>query len=132
MNLSGQCHCGAVTYTVNGEPLRMAQCHCNACRRTTGTGHLVQAFFNRDDVTISGKTSTHDSTSDTHNTRTRHFCANCGARLFSQNSKSPDTIGIAVGSFDDSSWFKPQVILYVDQRPAWDPIDESIKTQNAP
>ena len=132
MSLSGHCHCGAVSYEVNGEPQRMAQCHCNACRRTTGTGHLVQAFFNRSDVNISGETSTHQSTSDTGNTRTRHFCPTCGSRLFSENSKAPDSIGIAVGSFDDSSWFRPQIIVYEDCRPAWDPLDESIKTQKAP
>jgi len=60
MQLSGHCHCGAVSYKVVGEPARMAQCHCNACRRTTGSGHLVQAFFKKDDVAISGKpTSQH-------------------------------------------------------------------------
>ncbi len=128
MNLSGHCHCGAVSYEVTGEPLRMAQCHCNACRRTTGTGHLVQAFFKKDDVSISGKTQTHQSTSDSGNTRTRHFCPTCGSRLFSENAKAPGGIGIAVGSFDDSSWFKPQVILFNAERPVWDPIDESIET----
>ncbi len=128
MKLSGHCHCGAVSYEVTGEPLRMAQCHCNACRRTTGTGHLVQAFFKKDHVSISGKTQTHQSTSDSGNTRTRHFCPTCGSRLFSENTKAPGGIGIAVGSFDDSAWFKPQVILYNAERPVWDTIDESIET----
>jgi hypothetical protein len=127
MSLSGHCHCGAVTYTVNGDPVRMAQCHCEACRRTTGTGHLVQAFFKREDVAISGATSTHDSISDTGNTRTRHFCTECGSRLFSENSKAPHMLGIAVGGFDDSSWFKPQVILFNSERPIWDMIDQSIE-----
>jgi len=128
MQLSGGCHCGAVSYKVAGEPLRMAQCHCNACRRTTGTGHLVQAFFNKDDVAISGKTKTHQSTSDSGNIRTRHFCPVCGSRLFSENAKAPGVIGIAAGSFDDSSWFKPEVILYVSERPAWDMIAPEIPT----
>ena len=128
MSKTGHCHCGAVNYKVEGDPVRMAQCHCEACRRTTGTGHLVQAFFKRDDVVISGDTSTHKSVSDAGNTRTRHFCTTCGSRLFAENSKGPGVIGIAVGSFDDSSWFKPEVILYNSDRPAWDPIDEAIET----
>ncbi len=128
MQLSGHCHCGAVSYKVDGEPVRMAQCHCNACRRTTGSGHLVQAFFKKNDVAISGKTQTHQSTSDNGNMRTRHFCPTCGSRLFAENSKAPGAIGIAVGSFDDSSWFKPEIILYVSERPAWDMIDPDIPT----
>lgn len=127
MTKTGHCHCANVSYEVSAEPIRMAQCHCEACRRTTGTGHLVQAFFNSTDVKIKGKTSNHKSTSDSGNIRTRHFCPNCGSRLFSFNSKMPDIIGIAVGSFDDSAWFKPEVILYNSERPAWDIIDENIE-----
>ncbi|VAW21834.1 hypothetical protein MNBD_ALPHA12-493, partial [hydrothermal vent metagenome] len=65
---------------------------------------------------------------DSGNTRTRHFCPVCGSRLFSENTRLPDIIGISVGSFDDSSWFKPEVILYVSQRPVWDVIDSEIET----
>ncbi len=128
MQLSGHCHCGEVSYKVTGEPVRMAQCHCNACRRTTGTGHNVLAFFNKDQLSISGKTRTHQSSADSGNTRTRHFCPTCGSRLFSENSRTPETIGIAVGSFDNSDWFKPEVILYTSEHPVWDPIDPEIPT----
>jgi len=127
MSKNGHCHCGDITYKVSGEPVKMAQCHCNACRHTTGTGHNVQAFFKASDVEISGKTATHKSKSDSNNIRTRHFCPTCGSRLFSENSKLPDILGISAGSFDDSSWFKPQVILYNSERPTWDTIDESIE-----
>lgn len=127
MTLTGQCHCSDVTFSVEGEPVRMAQCHCNACRRITGTGHNVQAFFKKEQVTIKGKTSTHDSTSDSGSTRTRHFCANCGSRLFSENSKVSGAIGISVGAFDESEWFKPEIIVYNSQRPIWDVIDPTIE-----
>lgn len=127
MHLTGHCHCGAIRYAVDGEPLRMAQCHCEACRRTTGTAHNVQAFFHKHDVEIFGETRTHQSISDAGNTRTRHFCPECGSRLFAENTRAPDTIGIAVGTFDDMSWFRPQVILYNAQRPAWDVIDPDIE-----
>ena len=126
MKLSGSCHCGAVSYQVEGSPMRMAQCHCNACKKITGTGHNVQAFFKAEQVNIKGKTRIHDSVSDKGNKRTRHFCANCGSRLFSENSATPDIMGIAVGSFDESSWFKPQIILYNCERPEWDKIDDTI------
>lgn len=124
---TGQCHCGAVKYEVNGDPARMAQCHCNACRRTTGTGHNVQAFFAKTDVSISGETTSHNSTSDKGNARTRQFCTTCGSRLFSQNSAMPDHIGIAAGSFNDSSWFQPAMIVYANHRPNWDHVDPSVE-----
>ncbi len=127
MEKSGHCHCGKISYQVNAKPIRMAQCHCNACRRLTGTGHNVQAFFKKKDVKIEGETASYQSLADSSNMRERHFCPNCGSRLFSYNSASPDIIGISAGTFDDSSWFKPQIILYNSQRPKWDIIDDNIE-----
>ena len=51
----GHCLCGAVSYTVNAKPIRMAQCHCKDCQRASGTGHMSVAFFKKDDVAIMGK-----------------------------------------------------------------------------
>lgn len=130
MELSGHCHCGAVSYTISGEPVRMARCHCNACRRTTGTGHAVQAFFNKDGVTITGETGSYESLADSGARRTRYFCPVCGSRLFTENEKSPHLIGVAAGSFDDSSWFKPAVGLYETERPGWDAIDPGLETHD--
>jgi hypothetical protein len=131
MTHTGQCHCGAVKFAVEGEPARMAQCHCNACRRLTGTGHNVQAFFRKDQVTITGKTQTHASVADSGAERLRHFCPVCGSRLFSESAKNPAGIGIAIGAFDNSDWFKPEIIFYATERPAWDPVDETLDMHDA-
>lgn len=29
----GQCFCGAVQFSVNGEPAAMGYCHCQSCRQ---------------------------------------------------------------------------------------------------
>ncbi len=129
MFASGKCLCGAITFEAAQPPVRMAQCHCEQCRRSAGTGHLVQAFFKREDLSITGNTSTYESVADSGNLRTRHFCGTCGSRLFSENAKNPGVIGVAAGAFNDSSWFKPAVILYSDQRPEWDFIDPGVETR---
>jgi hypothetical protein len=129
MHNTGQCHCGAVSFEVEGEPLRMAQCHCNACRKITGTGHNVQAFFKKEQVKITGTTQTHESVSDRGNVRIRHFCPTCGSRLFAENVAAPGNIGISAGAFDNSEWYRPQMILYTSERPAWDTIDPSIEAR---
>lgn len=128
MFASGRCLCGAITFTVQNPPFRMAQCHCEQCRRSTGTGHHVQAFFTRADVEISGQTATYKSIADSGSERTRHFCPTCGSRLFAENAGKPGTIGIAAAAFDDSSWFKPGINLYASQRPVWDVVDPEIES----
>ncbi|RYE59425.1 MAG: aldehyde-activating protein, partial [Rhizobiaceae bacterium] len=35
---TGGCTCGAVRYTVTGEPVAMVDCQCRQCQRESGTG----------------------------------------------------------------------------------------------
>src|SRR4249920_3720046 len=90
----GHCLCGAVSYTINAKPIRMAQCHCKDCQRASGTGHMSLAFFKKDDVAILGKTASYPSTADSGNINTRHFCPTCGSRVYGENSARPGVIGI--------------------------------------
>lgn len=123
---TGSCVCGAVTYTVNSEPLGTGQCHCKDCQRASGTGHMSLAFFPADKVTIQGKTSEYASTADSGNINTRSFCPKCGGRLFGRNSARAGIIAVAVGSADDNSWFKPQRIVYCKDQPDWDLMETDV------
>ncbi len=125
-NNTGKCQCGAVSYSISGDPLHMAQCHCEDCRRASGTGHMSLAFFNDDQVSINGETNSYASTADSGNINTRYFCPNCGARLFGSNSARAGVISVTAGSLDDSSWFKPVAIVYAADRPAWDMMDDNL------
>ena len=93
----GHCLCRAVSYTIQGKPIRMAQCHCKDCQRASGTGHMSLAFFKKDDVAILGKTANYPSTADSGNINTRHFCPTCGSRVYGENSARPGVIGITGG-----------------------------------
>jgi len=123
---SGGCLCGSVRFTVKGTPIRMAQCHCRDCQRASGTGHMSNAIFRAEDVTISGETARYDSVADSGNVLTRHFCPTCGARLYLTSKARPDMLVMAAGAFDDMSWFEPQVVLFTRSRPHWDLTTEAV------
>ena len=118
---TGQCLCGSVSYTIHAdEPLRMAQCHCKDCQRSSGGGHMSLAFFKADDVEIKGELASYGATAASGNTNTRHFCPKCGSRVYGENSARPGLVGLSVGCTDDNNWFKPAAIVYAKDRPAWD------------
>jgi hypothetical protein len=125
---TGHCLCGAVHYTITGEPIRTGQCHCKDCQRASGTGHMSLAFFKESDLHISGQTAEFAVTADSGNTNTRVFCPKCGGRLFGRNSARPGVMAVAVGSVDDNAWFKPQAIVYHKARPAWDLMASDVPT----
>ena len=41
MAIAGRCLCGAVTYETDAEPISVTYCHCDDCRRTTGSAYNV-------------------------------------------------------------------------------------------
>jgi len=117
---TGHCLCGAVNFTIKSEPVAGGQCHCKDCQRASGAGHMSLAFFKADDIDVTGETASHAATADSGNTNTRHFCPQCGGRLFGENSARPGLMAVAVGAIDDNSWFKADRVVYVKDRPTWD------------
>jgi len=123
---TGQCLCGAVRFVANAKPVRMAQCHCRDCQRVSGAGHTSNALLEAASVEVSGHTASYAVTADSGNTLTRHFCPTCGSRIFALNTRRPGMIILAAGTFDDSSWFKPQAALYTRSRHDWDTAAEGV------
>lgn len=114
--ITGRCLCGVVSYSINGQPLGMGQCHCKDCQRASGTGHMSLARFRKDDVVIKGQTTSYASRADSGNTNTRHFCPTCGSRIYGENSARPGVVNVSVGCMEDHSWFAPGVVVYAKDR----------------
>jgi len=120
VHVTGRCLCGAVTFTINGEPLGMGQCHCKDCQRASGAGHMSLARFKRADIAIEGQTGSYASKADSGNINTRHFCPTCGSRIYGENSARSGVVNVAVGCIDDHSWFSPRIVVYAKDRAPWD------------
>ena len=75
---TGGCACGAIRYSIVGEPLFANHCQCRDCQRESGTGHGSYATFARDGVTVTGHAKKWDMVGDSGNVKTRAFCSVCG------------------------------------------------------
>ncbi|MBV1688041.1 GFA family protein [Novosphingobium sp. G106] len=81
MAYSGSCHCGAVTFTVEGDPPAGAMsCNCSHCRRKGFLLSFVPAEQFRLD---SGEDSLVTYTFNKHAIAHR-FCKTCGAQPFAE------------------------------------------------
>jgi len=125
---SGHCLCGKVSYSISSQPKWMGQCHCDDCRRSSGTGHSCNAFFKKQDVQIIGETHHYSSDTDSGAIATRYFCPHCGSQLFGSINTMPKIICVFAGTLDDSSWFNADVIVYNKRKPVWDIMDKNITT----
>ena len=62
---TGSCLCGAVRYTVQGEPVHVGRCHCTDCRKESGSTYTIYGHWPRDRFELTGELATHDGRSFT-------------------------------------------------------------------
>lgn len=125
---TGGCTCGAVRYEIAAEPVRSFQCQCRDCQRDTGAGHSSVAVFPRAAMQISGEVTEHLRTADTGSGKRKGFCSKCGSPLYNKPQNVPDLIGVYVGTLDDPSGFKPQMVMFASRGHQWDHLDPAIPT----
>jgi hypothetical protein len=101
---SAKCACGSARISVSGEMLAHAVCHCDNCKRRTGSAFGLSVYFRKCDVIgIEGETLVYALHNQQRNEdQQRHFCKQCGTTLFWYVSRYPDFIGIAGGCFTES------------------------------
>ena len=76
---SGRCHCGMVTYKINGDPTWKVNCNCNWCQTTSGSAFRSFLIFKEEDITFDGEslTSYEDTKTEHGRTMISQFCSNC-------------------------------------------------------
>lgn len=120
MTFTGGCLCGAVRYSCSAEPAMAGHCHCEDCRRSSGSGHCSHLGAPEAGVAVSGEVKGYARPADSGNVVTRYFCPTCGAPVFSTNSAMPGMMFLRASSLDDPEVFKPQLHVYVSRAASWD------------
>ncbi len=122
----GKCLCGAVSYEVCGQPIIVAQCHCDECRRLSGTGHTIGAMFLADAVTLTGTLSEFKYLSDKDSEVIKAFCGCCGSPIYGKNSRIPDHLTLSMGTMDDAAGLDVQVVIFERDKQHWDRIGQDV------
>jgi hypothetical protein len=123
---TGGCACGAIRYSIAGEPVFSNHCRCRDCQLKSGTGHGSYMTFIREGVTLTGKLAQWDLTADSGNVKTRGFCPTCGAPVTLTFKAMPSVFTIHAASLDDPARFKPQAVTYGIRAYDWDPLDPNL------
>ena len=100
--------CGAVKYSVRGEPFHVGRCHCADCRKESGSTFTVYGQWPRDAFELRGELATYGG---------RSFCARCGSRLLCLDD---DGVEIRLGSLDDAPFeLRPEAEIWIKRREPW-------------
>jgi hypothetical protein len=124
---AGSCLCGAVRFEIDGEFERFYLCHCEYCRKDSGSAHAANLFSATAVLKwISGE---HKVTQFTlpATRHSRSFCSTCGSALpnAQMNGKS---LVVPAGSLNTGVAIKPDAHIFVSSRARWDEALEKLPT----
>ena len=119
LHLSGSCLCGSVSYEISGEPHQFWHCHCERCRKATGTGHATNIIIKADTVnwTAGEELLGHYEVPEAKRFATA-FCTNCGSLMPRFTPNHPFGV-VPAGSLDTDPGILPRGRIYQDSRAAW-------------
>lgn len=102
--ICGGCLCGEVRYHFSGEP-RVHYCHCDICRRATGSAFAVLAWVPADALVWDRSEPQQRRSSPLAN---RGFCNECGTPLTLIYDLNPQEVALHAGTLDEPERFPPQ------------------------
>ncbi|MGD9511090.1 MAG: GFA family protein [Geminicoccaceae bacterium] len=113
---TGHCLCGAIRFRTLTEPLTANYCHCESCRRHTGSAAASFVSFPRNAVEWSGKERVRYRSSPPV---VRSFCGRCGSPLAYEHDDAAEQIDLYLGAFDNPAEFPPRKHTHCRERVAW-------------
>jgi hypothetical protein len=80
----GRCFCGAVEFTVSGEPVAMGYCHCQPCRQWSAGPVNAFTLWPPEALSVTRGADNIDSYNKTP-ASSRKWCKRCGGHLFTEH-----------------------------------------------
>ncbi|MBK8177107.1 MAG: GFA family protein [Rhodospirillales bacterium] len=123
---SGGCACGAVRYQCRADPIIATFCQCRACQWDSGGGHSSHLGVAADAVTVTGEVRFWETIAKSGAVTRRGFCPTCGSPMLLTSTGMAGVIFLTAGSLDDPAVFRPSMVVFASEAPAWDAIDPSL------
>ena len=100
MGYTGGCSCGSVRFAID-DYLYVLACHCQACKKRTGSAFGVSVVVENAKVTsLEGQTKTFTRKAESGRSVDYEFCPNCGTTIRWGIKAAPDRKIFAGGAVD--------------------------------
>ena len=123
--IKGSCYCGTLRYEISGRLLIFANCHCDDCRKFSGSAFSsVLAVEANGFIIRSGENNLVPYESSPG--KQRNFCKTCGCHVFARADQRPGMVLVRAGTLDDDPQMQPQCHTWVKAKAPWHQICDSI------
>ena len=113
---TGQCHCGAIRYSMPTTVVHHALCNCQDCRRHAGAPIVGWALVGLDELEVTGTPKIYASSDHGR----RHFCGDCGTSLFyTSEAVFPGQVDVQSATLDDPDLIPAKAQIQTAERIRW-------------
>jgi hypothetical protein len=116
--ISGGCCCGNVTFTVEDDFSNFYFCHCEQCRKLTGTAHAANLFTSPDNIKWFKGINSIKRYDHPERSFSKAFCNECGSGL-PFLSKSGTSLIIPAGSLNNEPSKQLDAQIFCDEQTLW-------------
>jgi hypothetical protein len=125
----GHCACKKIRYAFEGDPLWVAHCHCESCRRATSSAFATYVGVNLNQFRyLEGDPAWYESSADVH----RYFCGNCGSPLAYVGNKFGGTVHLYAGSLAEPDKVMPSGQMNKSEQLPWAEVHKDLPQFVAP
>jgi hypothetical protein len=115
--LRGQCHCGAVAFTVPKDAFGLVACHCDDCQKFHGN-FFAMLVVDRDALQWEGESEKNVTWYASSAKARRSFCPQCGSRL-TKDPVGSSRVMISIGLFGPAVDQRIKKHVFTDNKPSW-------------
>jgi hypothetical protein len=119
MNITGQCHCGAVSFTALIDPAKVIACHCADCQIFSGAPFRAVVPTPVENVKMTGHVKQYVKIAESGNHRAQVFCGDCGTHLYAAEPDSPKVLNIRLGCVNERALLAPKAQIWGKSTMPW-------------
>ena len=117
--LKGSCQCGGISYRINSTSVFSVACHCDDCRKLSGSAFGTSLVVKSEDVEFKGTFKTWERLTDTGRRNIAYFCPDCGNRIYHQDPDAAIVVRLRSGTLDDDVIPEPRVHVFAARKMPW-------------
>lgn len=121
--LRGSCLCGGVKFEVAETPATLRYCHCESCKKLSGSIGTVNGRVTSSAIRIlEGDHLLQTFQPPEGSAKT--FCLTCGSNLFGGGWPDSETTSVRASALDDEFDARPSAHLFVRSVAAWETLPD--------
>ena len=119
MHITGQCHCGAISFTAVVDPAKVVACHCEDCQAFSGAPFRAVVPTPIESVALTGEPKHYVKLAASGTRRAQAFCAACGTQLYATEPESPRVLNLRLGCVNERAQLPPVVQIWGQSAVPW-------------